>query len=361
MRKLLALLVVLAVSGCSADGTAPKPQRGLERVTSASTPTSGASTPTTGVSTAAPTRPYLLRGRLQVGGDVQPGRYEGLVVRGRTWLAWKRWDGPRTWSTGTTTHRLPTANAVEISPAGRYIATVSGGEHCEGVGLDSDGKTCAVSLIDTSGAQPPRRLVVARPVVLAGVSEQGVVVLTENAALRWNELMWDAAGGAHGVVPIEDTPRMQEWAMHDWGPGSFGNAGFEFFAPNVSQRWLGEFVDGQVRPRVQIPQGVEPGPGGAWVLGNPWASGDGRHLKGSFEPTRATLRARTLGKHGMLGPPVSLRAPARWFFARAPGPGDVVFWEDADTFVARVVDSRQSGDRLARCDMPLGTCVLVES
>ena len=43
------------------------------------------------------------------------------------------------------------------------------------------------------------------------------------------------------------------------------------------------------------------------------------------------------------------------------GTGDVVFWEDADTFVARVVDSRQSGDRLARCDMPLGTCVLVES
>ena len=356
MRKLLALLVVLTVAGCSADATASK----TETETSLKDETSAGARPSV-VSAAAPTRAYLLKGRLHVGRALVPGRYAGLVGRGSTWLAWQRWDGPRTWGTGTTTHRLPAVDAVEISSDGRFIATVSGGEHCQGVGMNREQKPCTVTLVDTSGAQPPRRLVVRRTVVLAGVSEQGVVVLTEGAALRWNELMWDAAGGADRVVPIEDSPRMQEWAMHDWGPGSFGNAGFEFFAPNVSQRWLGEFVDGQVRPHFAVPQNVEPGPGRAWVLRNPWAFGNGRDLKGALEPTTATLRARTLGKDGELGAPVPLHAPAGWSFARAPAPGDIVFWEDAHTFLARVVDSRQSGDRLARCDLPLATCVLVGS
>ena len=353
MRTLLALLVALAVSGCSADATAPKPQHPRAQATSDSTPTAG-------VSTAVPTSPYLLKGRLYVGREVLPGRYGSAIVRGKTWLGWERWDGPRTWGTGTTTHRLPAVNAVQISSDGRFIATVSGGEHCEGVGLNLEHKECVVRLLDTSGARPPRRLVVARTAVLAGVSDQGVVVLTEGAALRWNELMWDATGGADGVVPIEDSPGMQEWAMHDWGPGSFGNAGFEFFTPNVSQRWLGELVDGQVRARFPIPQDVEPGPGGAWVLRNPWFA-NRRDLKGALEPTTATLQARSLGKHGKLGAPEPLHAPTGWFFARATPGDDVVFWEDADTFVARVVDSRQSGDRLARCDLPLATCVLVGS
>jgi hypothetical protein len=354
MRKLLVMLVVLAVAGCSADATSSRPAQPVQRATSAGTPTSG-------VSAAAPTVPYLLKGRVHVGGEVLPGRYAGFVVRGKTWLGWQHWEGRRTWGTGTTKHRLPAVNAVEISPGGRFIATVSGGEHCEGVGLNTENKQCIVELLDTSGAERPRRLVVARTVVLAGVSDHGVVVLTEGAALRWNELMWDAAGDADGVVPIEDSPEMTAWAMHDWGPGGFGNAGFEFVAPNVSQRWLGELVDGEVRARFPIPEDVEPGPGGAWVLRDPWVSVNWRHLKGALEPTTTTLRARSLGKHGDLGAPVLLRAPGGWSFARAPQPGDVVFWEDADTFVARVVDSRQSGDRLARCDLPRATCVLVES
>jgi hypothetical protein len=357
MRKLLALLVVVAVSGCSADATAPKQAKPLEKaekVTSTSIPTSG-------VNTAAPTLPYLLKGRLYVEGQVLPGRYAGVIVRGKTWLGWEHWDGPRTWGTGATTHRLPAVNAAEISSDGRFIATVRGGEHCEGVGLNSEHKKCVVSLLDTSGAQPPRRLVVPRTVVLAGVSDQGVVVLTEGAALRWNELMWDATGGADRVVPIEDSPGMREWAMHDWGPGSFGNAGFEFFTPNVSQRWLGELVDGEVRARFRIPEDVEPGPGGAWVLADPWWYQDGPpELEGALELTVPTFTGRTLGKRGRLGAPVLLHAPTGWFFARVTV-DDMVYWEDPDTFLARVVDSRQSGDRLARCDLPLATCVLVGS
>ena len=352
MRKLITLLVVLAVSGCSADATEPKQAKPVEDVASTSTP--APSTPTAGVSTALPTRPYLLKGRLHVGREVMPGRYAGVIVRGKTWLGWKRWDGPRTWGTDTTAHRLPAVNAVELSSGGRFIATIGGGEHCEGVGLNREGRPCTVRLLDTSGAEAPRRLV-ARTDGLVGVSDQGVVVLTEGA----DDLVWDATGGADRLVPIEDSPGMREWAMHDWEPGSFGNAGFEFFAPNVSQRWLGELVDGQVRARFRIPQDIELGPGGAWVLGNPWARGNWRNLKGALEPTTRTLRARSLGKHGEFGSPVLLRAPAGWSFARGPLPGDVVFWEDADTFVARVVDARQGGDRLARCDIPLATCVPV--
>jgi hypothetical protein len=361
MRKLLALLVVLAVSGCGADETAPKAQQPADQVTSASTPTLGVSSATSGVSTAEPTRPYLLKGRLHVDGEVLPGRYAGAIVRGETWVGWKHSDGRRTWGTGTTTHRLPAVNAVEIAPDGRFIATVSGGKHCEGVGLNIAHKKCAVSLLDTSGAQPPRRLVVARTLVLVGVSDQGVVVLTEGAALRWNELVWDAAGGASAVQPLVDSPPLREWAMQGWEPNGFGHAGFELHTGNVPGRWLGEIVDGEVRLRFLIPEYAEPGPGGAWVLATRWLVRHQRELKGAFEPTAPTLRVRALGKRGSLGSPVPLRAPTGWFFARATPSDEAVFWEDAGTFLARVVDSRQSGDRLARCDLPLATCVLVES
>jgi hypothetical protein len=352
MRKLLALLVVLAVSGCSADAAAPKTQQPDKRTTPASTPAPA-------VSAAAPTVPYLLKGRLHAGGQVLPGRYGSLIVRGRTWLGWERWDRPWAWGTGATAHPLAARTVAKLSPSGRYLATVTGGHHCEG-GPNPAGKPCTVGLVDTSGAERDRRLRVGRTVVLAGVTDGGVVVLTEGADLRWNELMWDAAGDADGVVAIEDSPEMRAWAMHDWGPGSFGNAGLEFFAPNVSQRWLGVLVDGQVRARFRIPQDVELGPGGAWVVRNPWVRYQ-RDLKGALESTTPTLMAHTLGKHGRLGAPVPLQAPAGWFFARATPGDDAVFWEDADTFVARMVDSRQSGDRLARCDLPLATCVLVES
>jgi hypothetical protein len=357
MRKLLATLAVLAVAGCSTDATAPKQATdptAVEQVTSGSTPSSG-------VSTAEPTLPYLLKGRLHVDGRILPDRYAGAVVRGSTWLAWERWDGPKVWGTGSTAHRLSAVNAVQVSPGGRFIATVSGGEHCEGVGLNGEHRTCTVRLLDTSGAQPLRRLVVARTVVLVGVTDQGVVLLTEGADLRWDELVWDAAGGADAVQPLVDSAPLREWAMKGWEPSGFGHAGFELHAGNVPARWLGEIVGGEVRLRFPIPENVEPGPGGAWVLRNPWTLSDRRDLKGALEPTAATLRARSLGKDGKLGPPVLLRAPARWSFARGPEPGDAVLWEDADTVLARVVDSRQSGDRLARCDLPLGTCVLVGS
>ena len=62
MRKLLALLVVLTVAGCSADATASK----TETETSLKEETSAGARPSV-VSTAAPTRAYLLKGRLHVG------------------------------------------------------------------------------------------------------------------------------------------------------------------------------------------------------------------------------------------------------------------------------------------------------
>lgn len=357
MRKLLALLVVLAVSGCNAEATGAKPQQPVEHVTSVSTPTPDVS------DAAAPSVPYLLKGRLHVGRAVLPGRYTGVLVRGRTWLGWERWDGPWTWGTGTTTHRLRARTVAKLSPSGRYLATVTGGEHCEGVGLNLEGKPCTVRLHDTSGAEPDRRLRVGRTVVLVGVTDHGVVVLTEGAALRWDELVWDAAGGADAVQPLVDSPQLREWARQGWEPSGFGHAGFELHTGNVPGRWLGDIVDGEARLRFQIPEGAEPGPDGAWILATRWSVSrdQRRELKGALELTAPTLRVRALGKRGRLGAPVPLHAPTGWFFARATPGDDVVFWEDADTFVARVVDARQSGDRLARCDLPLATCVLVES
>ena len=118
MRKLLALLVVLAVSGCGADATAPKPQQPLEQVTSGSTRTPG-------VSTAAPMLPYLLKGRLHVGREVPPGRYAGLIVRGKTWAGLGALGRTLGVGHGTTTHPLSARTIARLPPSGRYLATVA--------------------------------------------------------------------------------------------------------------------------------------------------------------------------------------------------------------------------------------------
>lgn len=357
MRRLLALLVVLAISGCNAEATGPKLPQPLEQVTSAGTPAPGVK------DAAAPTVPYLLKGRLHVDGAVLPGRYAGVVVRGKTWLGWERWDGPRMWGTGTTAHPLPSGIVAKLSPGGRFLAT-AGDKGCMGDAFKPGGNTCVIRLWDTSGAHSPRRLVrQTQQLELEGVTDHGAVLVSEYADRRWDELVWNAAGGSDAMQPLVDSAPLREWARQGWEPDGFGHAGFELHTGNVPGRWLGDIVDGEARLRFPIPEGVELGPDGAWILATRWSvsRNQRRELKGALELTAPTLRVRSLGKRGRLGAPVPLHAPTGWFFARATPGDDVVFWEDADTFVARVVDSRQSGDRLARCDLPLATCVLVGS
>jgi hypothetical protein len=251
-----------------------------------------------------------------------------------------------------------------LSNNGRYLATLGPDSPCS-----SSGKgVCEVRFQDTSGRSPARRLDLRAPYDLIGVTDDGTVLLREFAGGQDGQL-WHAAQGDSELTPARMAPG-QPWplSLSSWEEGSLGLGGFTWSSANSrdghgpNERWIGDFVDNELRPRFRIPPNVELGPDRRWVLADPWASYKReRNLEGALEPTVPTLRARTLGKRGRLGAPVQLTAPTGWSFARATVADDVVFWEDADTFLARMVDSRQSGDRLARCDLPLAACVLVGS
>jgi hypothetical protein len=352
MRKLVALVALAVLVGCgggpdtkdaapSRPRATPSPTTPSPTKPSPTTPTSPVtSTPT--VSTSPPTGPYALKGRLHLGDQVVPGRFGVVTTRGRTWVAYSM-DETMVWGMGADVHRLPNGGRGWLSPSGRYLLTASRWEDCG----DDDGKQiCVIRLLDTTGAEPTRRLVLRRPIEVVGVSNQGVVVLTESAALRWDELVWDAAGGASAEQTLTDSPPMTEWAMKGWEPIGFGHAGFEF--TNSLGHWLGKIVDGELRPLHRLPATeTEPGPGGKWAVDTAWPP---TH---SHPATKQVLRAWRLQGHAK---PARLRAPRGWSFAQTPTP---VVWESADTFLAVVVDSRKGGDRLARCDIPLATCVTV--
>ncbi len=348
MRKLLVVVVALVVmTGCGGEDRAEQAAPSPPSSTSASPITS----PALPVSTAAPGRTYVLKGRLHVGEQVLPGRFYSVTARGDAWIT----DSGREsafWGVGTTAHRLPAGDRGWLSTDGRYLLTASPWEDC---GDDDVEPACALRLLDTTGQEPTRHLVMRRPIEVVGVTNQGVVVLTESAARRWDELVWDAASGDATVKTLVDSPPMREWAMQGWEPREFGPAGFEFNAGNVPGRWLGEIVDGELRPRLRLPDYTEPGPGGTWALGTRWL--DVRPPAAQGLATTRTLRAwRVKGS----GTPVQLRAPRGWSFAQAAAGASAVFWEDPDTFLALVVDSRMGGDRLARCVIPRAFCVILE-
>ena len=358
MRKPLALpallVALVVVAGCGGEARTeqapPSPPQSTAASSTPSTATPPSPPSTRTVSTDAPTRPYVLKRRLHVGGQSLPGRFYGVTARGDAWVALSV-QGATFWGVGTTTHRLPNGERGWLSTDGRYLLTASRWDDC---GDDAGRHTCVIRLLDTSGEAPTRRLVMRRTIEVVGVTDQGVVVLTEGAALRWDELVWDAAGGAHTVQSLQESPPMTEWAMQGWEPGGFGLAGFQFSAGNVPGQWLGDIVDGQVRPRLRLPDNTEPGPGGGWVLGNPWMQTPAAAVSG--QRTSRVLRAWSLKRPGKA---VQLRAPRGWFFAAAAADPSVVFWESADAFLALVLDARKGGDRLARCDIPLATCVTI--
>jgi hypothetical protein len=299
----------------------------------------------------------VLKGHLHVGGQVVPGRFWAVTAAGKAWVALPR-QGSAVWGVGTTAHALRRGAEARLSADGRYLVVSSGSEAC--LGYDARRSTCVVRLLDATGKVAPRRLTIRRTmgrpgtamqVEVLGVTDQGAVVLNRFADHSWDDLVWDAAGGAHGTQPLTYLPPSRDWAVQGWEQGGFGPAGFEFSTGSGPERWLGEIVDGQLRPRVRLPENTTPGPGARWVLGTAWQQT--RPGSASGPRTTRVLRAWRPQRRGK---PVRLRAPHGWSFAQDTGPSPVS-WESADAFLALLVDARQGGDRLARCDIPLATCV----
>ena len=351
---LVALLCL--VTGCSVEGRSPR-AGGREPSVAASPARSGVDETTVrGVSVATPTRAYVIGGRLHVAGRQLPGRFWSVTVRGRAWLATRMEPGGgirELWGVGAEAHPLPVGVSGQLSTSGRFLATRTEDE-CLNDSLDARSDTCAIGLIDTSGKEPRRRVVPGRTVELLGVSNQGAVLLTEGAALGWEEIYWAPRSGGDAIRTLGD-PRPELWAWQGWevdSDGAFGNDGLELELPAIGQRWIGAVVDGQVRPRYRIPRAVDLGPSGTWyVRSGGWSD------RSSDVPTTRTFQARERSGGGRW---LTLRSPRSWFFAPVDHePTDLAMWESPTTFLARVVDARGGGDRLARCDLEVGRCVLI--
>jgi hypothetical protein len=345
------------VTGCAGDD--PGPRAGGQKPSMAASPTRSAVDETTvhGVSIATPIRAYVIRGRLHVAGRQLPGRFWRVTVRGEAWLATRvepvAEEIRQLWGVGPEAHQLPVGVSGELSTNGRFLATRTDNE-CLNDSLDARSTTCVIGLIDTSGQEPPRRVVPGRTLELLGVSNQGAVLLTEGAALGWDEIYWDPRRGGDAIRTLGD-PRSEEWAWQGWEldpNGAFGNDGLEFELPAIGQRWVGAMVDGQVRPRYRIPTKVDLGPEGTWyVRSGGWLD------RPSSVPTTRTLQARKRSGGGRW---LTLWSPRGWSFA----PVDyerthLAMWESPTAFLARVVDTRGGGDRLARCDIDLERCALI--
>lgn len=347
MRKPWVLLVALAVAAGCGGGNGPRAAQPPASPSPTATAAAAAvMSPSSAVSTAAPRLAYVLKDRLHVGGEVMPGRFGAVTARGDVWVANAN-DGTMFWGRGTEAHLIPDQARGWLSADGRYLLTASRTEDCS----DSFGKpTCVLRLHDLTGKQPERSLVLRRSVEVFGVSNRGLVMLTGATAFRWEPLLWDAARGARAVQPLRESPAMTSWAMQWWDPVGFGPAGFEFSGGNVSGHWLGVIVDGELRPRLQLPGGneTEVGPGGKWVVSTAWP--DGR----TYPATKQVIGAWMLGGNGKQ---VRLPAPPGWFFAETSTP---VSWESADDFLVMVVDTRKGGDRIARCNLPLATCAVIQ-
>ena len=317
------LAVVVAALAVVVAGCAGQTQVAQERSTASprSAPSTSARTPTpttTNVSTAAPTRPYVLKGRLHVGDLVVPGRFGVLTTAGDVWLA-HRMDGPMAWGVGSSVHTLPVEAEAKLSTNGRWIAVSPGFDACMG---NTGATACTLRLLDTTGKDAPRRVTIrrtlsARPggttqVDVLGVTGQGVVVVSVYDG-GWQERYWDALGGAQALQSQADDRNVTDWTQDS------GQTGV--------------------------------GPGGHWALKTAWAE---RGSDFSRRTTRVLEARRITGRRTT----VRLHAPRGWSFAPSES-GNLVFWESPTAFLMLVVDSRRGGDRLTRCNIRLATCVLV--
>lgn len=344
MRRLLVPALALLLAGCGTGVTSTDE-------TAASSP---ASTPAKAdapapVSPVPPEHAYVLKNRLHVGGQQLPGKYAGLTSHGDTWIAYVRGgDSPGwIWGVGTTVHPVPGA-VVQLSPRGRYVATATDN------GCSVDEGACVLRFFDTRTGRKARLGLRGR-FDLIGVTDQGAVLVKEGNPQSRGHKVWEAARGATSTRPVVEVGVMSGWAMNDWD-AAFGNAGLTLCCGNIRGQWLGELVDGEVRRGRPIPKDVEPGPAGHWWVLNAWINRVPRTPGAGRVATTRAIEVRQVRDDGGH---VRLPAPEGWTFAAADWSG-VVQWEDADTFLARVVDARGGGDRLARCDIPLATCVLVE-
>jgi hypothetical protein len=292
------------------------------------------------IPTTAPTAPYVLDQRLYVGGTQVPGTWWSVRAGGSAWIA-IRTDNTWWWGRGPQAHEITGLNDAPpvISPNGRYVAETRI-ENGHGVvsGFDTrlGGEGLGSVPIDLGDQQD------GSAVRVRAVTDDGLVIAQgTNTSLLWLPL------AGNGTVDLTVTAPDQQF---------LGNTPAGLVVTDGSQGavdategdpYLAEISDAGELQRIG---GVPPHddllvtPGATWLAWTPPGSTSGDVTSIS------SLKVESIDGTQRL----TLAAPDGWgFMVREYA------WEDDDHLVSPVVGDE--GERMARCSVEAGRCVLIHA
>ncbi len=328
VAAVVVLVVALAVAMDAISGGSHEP-------TPAPAPTP---TPVTRViSKAAPTTPYVLDRRLYVGGENVPGDWWSVQSGTEGWLAHRAGD---TWWWGTTAEprqiEEDLIGSTAISPNGRYVGEVLGWtDEGDLTGFDTrpGGEGMSATPIDLG--DPGRT---GDPVYVRAVTDDGRVIAQGRSA----SVLW---------LPFVDGDTVD---LSDTAPDQLvlGNtvAGLVVRDGQEGPAYLGEISDaGEITRTHDLPDldTWAINPGATWLAWTP------RGTFGGETDSVPALQLQAVGgddRH-------AFAAPEGWAFRVLTWS-----WEDDDHLVSAVVRSNgDPGERLVRCSVEVGRCVLIAS
>ncbi|SFD25977.1 hypothetical protein [Streptomyces aidingensis] len=328
---LIALGAVAVVSSYRDGGGSPQP---------AATPTESPSeTPAVRTLTADPPAvPYVVDGRLHVGGERLPGSWWTVHRAGGAWTAHRDDD---TWWWGTGAEQRPLSGTVilqpRFSPDGTLLAVGTTAQDGGQVLLvdTRSGEIVNTLGTDATGPEDPDAF--------------GVVAVTKDARVflqsESRRLMWLAAGDG-GTAGTADTVDLDITAPGQWVQGSTPAGlivydGTKDGAPDAS--YLAEASDSGTLNRLRTLPGedVKVNPSGTWLgRGGSWG-GESETIPGITVESADGSRQLTL-----------------------PPPDDreltILTWEDDDLLLAELyTDGSPTG--LARCSIREEECLVIDT
>ncbi len=323
---LVAAAVVLVIAGAVAVTTITRDGR-------RPTPAPPEPSPTQ-VATTTPIVPYVLDERLFVGGERVAGEWSQVWSGAAAWIAlgadYETWS----WGTGSVPGQIEGAGGNDIpaiSPGGEYVAYVDSSDSVvTGFETATGGEGFGAEPIKVSDPAD------GDPVGVKAMTDDGLVIVQGlRTSLLWRPLVdgetVDLGETAPGVRILRATP-----------------AGLVVTDGDEESPFLAELSeDGAVRRLADLPahDDLATSPDGEWMAWSPLGTTGGEvRALGALQVGTVDGSQRS-----------RLDAPSGWGFAVRSW-----VWEDDDHLVALLLrENGESGQRLARCAVDAGRCVLV--
>jgi hypothetical protein len=295
-------------------------------------PTPGQSQTRVTIPTTAPTTPYVLDQQLYVDGTQVPGEWWTVYSGPQGWVAWSTaytWS----WGQGAEAHAIEGVDiAPELSPNGRYVGEVmvqDGQGTLTGFEIGPDGEGLSGVPIDIEQAEP---------VNVRAVTDDGMVIAQGGST----SIMWRPLVDGSTVNLSETAPRQQFLGNTPAGLVVTDGLGGTPYLADIS-------ASGVLTRKGDLPDldSFAISPGAAWLAWTPEGS------LGGEVTTLSSLQVQTLDGDEQL----TLNAPSGWAFRVQDWT-----WEDDQLLVSPLLRADGSpGERLARCSVEAGRCVLIRS